>query len=97
MLRVRVRNCVARAGIVGTRDGNIGAVSRATGAQFRQAVDGHLQGMADGYRSKRLVLRAFEALAQYAGVFPPPLVSDYSSDDEALPSLRSADSTDVAD
>ena len=90
----RVWSCVTRAMMVGIREGMIGAVSRAPGLQLRRAVQIYLQGRADQYCSKIALQHALGAWGQYVGVVPPPLVSDYSSDEEAPAGSRSVGSTD---
>ena len=93
----RVWGCVTRAEIVGVRDGNVGAVSRATGSQFRRAVECFLQRKADRCRANVLLRDVMVAWGRHVGVFPPPLVSDDSSDGEVSFGLASSDSTDSDD
>ena len=93
----RVWGYITRAEIVGVRDGNVGAVSRATGLQFRRAVERFLQRKADRWHANVLLRGMMVAWGRHAGVFPPPLVSDDSSDEEVPFGLASAYSTDSDD
>ena len=93
----RVWGCVTRAEIVGVCDGNIGAVSRATGLQLRRAVECFLQRKADRCRANVLLRDMMVAWGRHAGVSPSPLVSDDSSDGEVSFGLGSSDSMDSDD